>query len=1148
MRISRRSFQSREYMKKLFLVALLLACTGGAFAQIARTSRGKEFYGMIMKNSGATGGANTQPYFRVFLSSPIAATATVEITDGSFSKNVTITPNVVSTVQLPFTAEVSNIEIPESKAIHIVADTDISVYIIYHKIFSSDSYMALPVTSLGNEYTAVCYPSCESFGPDAKASEFGIVATEDNTTVTITPNSTTTNNHPVGIPFSVLLNKGETYLVYGDPNDGSSDLTGSSVVATNPIAFLSGHDRTEIIHDQGVSRNCLVEQIPSNGTLGTSFITVPYAGRVPQVPDYFRVVAAIDSTAVLQNGAPVATINAGQFYDFYTENPTQIQTNNPVILAQYSQSATDNNGNYPSPGDPNSLTYPWDPTMMIIPPTQQFLNDYIFANSVDAAFTSNYVNVVIPDTAASSLMLDGAPVGVPFTKIPGSGFSYAQVPTSQGSHHIAASAPFGLYMYGFGPADAYANTGGASFKVLNGLLVTTSNINFGSVDVDSCKDSTILFKNVGQAPITVWKLTFAGSGAGDFTITGGGPPFTIAPGDSHEVHVNFCPSATGLRGIVNVQISSNAAEHPIITLQGIGLKAGLQASVQSLDCDTARDDYGDGRLDCTRDTTIVIRNTSNLTVNVSSLSITGANATDFSIISPNGGFSLVPGDSISVVIMFQPSADGIRVAALQSVSNAATELNIPLQGEAVSAQLISVPPTYNFGVVKVGATAKGTIVLKNTTAYPILLDPNYFRTNAGGDYLVVQWNGAQYVGGKLEIPPFDSLVVVVSFTPSVSNPQPGQMFYKYSDCRDTNAHEAVSTLFNGNGAYPILGINPNIVDYHRVKIGKQKDSILALQNFGIVTANVKQYAIAGTDAADFLMDTVPVPPDSLLANENDPLGVRFAPLTLGAKHAQLVVTSDDSIAQVVADLYGNATPSSYNVITATDTIHGKIGDTIEMPVHLLTALDDADIDKYHIAVSYDSTMLYPIGVSSDSTWDVMSFPPLLTYGSGFSDIVAQAPGNTTLSGAGTLFYVKMLVLLGDAMQTPLTLTAARYTDNTNDSTAVISAVHHGLFILDGYCGGQQGLVQIAGSYSLGNISPNPLSNSAQIPYDIAIAGHVQLGMYNMLGEQALQFVNEDQQPGHYVAFLNGHSLPEGAYILVLQSGRYRETRRVMVLR
>ncbi|HZV12322.1 MAG TPA: IgGFc-binding protein, partial [Candidatus Kapabacteria bacterium] len=461
-------------MKRFVLIICLAAFSTVVYAQTVRTSRGKEFYGMVMKNSGASTGENTLPYFRVFLSCPVAADASVGITDGSWDTSVAIIPNVVATVELPMSVEDTDNETPEYKAIHIVADTDISVYIIYHKIFSSDSYMALPVTSLGNEYTAVCYSSCTTFG-DNKAPEFGIIATQDSTEVAITPSSTTLAQHSVGVPFNVTLNKGETYLVCGDPNDDASDLTGSSVVATKPIAFLSGHDRTEIVHDSGQSRNCLVEQIPANNMLGTSFITVPYAGRPYPVDDYFRVVAPKDNTSILLNGVVAATINAGQFYEFHAQKPMQIQTNNPVILAQYSQSETDNTGQYIGANPGEYLSYGWDPTMMLVSSTEEFMNDYIIVNSVDAAFTANYVNIVIPDSAVSSLLLDGSNVSAPFLQITGSGFSYAQVPVSQGSHHIEASEPFGVYVYGIGPADAYANMGSAAFKVLTDIHTTVSN-------------------------------------------------------------------------------------------------------------------------------------------------------------------------------------------------------------------------------------------------------------------------------------------------------------------------------------------------------------------------------------------------------------------------------------------------------------------------------------------------------------------------------------------------------------------------------------------------------------------------------------------------------------------------------------------------
>ena len=253
---------------------------------------------MVMKNSGGHGA----PVFPRLPLLPLRRDAELSITDGSYDTTFAIAPNVVSTVNLPLIVEDTSKEIPTMQAIHIVADTDISVYVIYHKQFSSDSYLALPVASLGSEYFAACYLSCSASFGDPKASEFGIVATQDSTLVTITPSSTTLMQHPIGVPFTVTLNQGETFLVYGDPNDMTSDLTGSYVTATKPIAFLSGHDRTEIYHNEGQSRNCLVEQIPPDQSLGTSFITAPYAGRPSPVPDYFRVIATLDSTIVYQNG------------------------------------------------------------------------------------------------------------------------------------------------------------------------------------------------------------------------------------------------------------------------------------------------------------------------------------------------------------------------------------------------------------------------------------------------------------------------------------------------------------------------------------------------------------------------------------------------------------------------------------------------------------------------------------------------------------------------------------------------------------------------------------------------------------------------------------------------------------------------------
>ncbi len=729
-------------MRKLWCAAWVAACVAISGAQPIPTSNGKEFYGMIMQNSGGTAGQ----YFRVFLSSSVLAHASVVMTDGSFSQNVTINPFTVASVDLPATAEVTSIETPQLKAIHIVSDTDISVTIIYHKQYSTDSYLALPVPALGTQYAAVCYQTTATSFEDPRASEFGIVATQNNTNVTITPSSTTLNKHQVGTPFTVTLNQGETYLVYGDPNDLNSDLTGSAVSATQPIAFLSGHDRTELIHNQGQSRNCLVEQIPPNSTLGTSFITVPYAGRPFPVNDIFRVVAIVNNTQILQNGTIIKTINADGFYEFGNTEPQLLQTNNPVVLAQYSQSMTDEKGNYNL-----SPQFVWDPTMMVVPPTQQFISDYVFENTVDpTSFSDAYVNVVILTAETGTLVLDGAQVKNLFTPIGGTTYSYAQISVKQGAHHISAAEPFGIYVYGAGWADGYANAGGVGLRPLNSTLVAQS-VDFGRVKVDSCKDSTFVIKDTGAVAITVTNLAVSGNDSNDFTIIGGAPPFTVAPKDSHIVILKFCPSTYDTLEIDSMVVTTFGVATPMASVQGTGFITGLTAKNY---------DFGKIWIDSCKDSAIIFRDTGDVPIDVYNLELTGIEPAgvpvtgDFSIVSGAPPFMIAPGDSHAVVFKFCPSViDSEEMVQLVISTDAANPPIVTLKGTGLVYGLVG--KNLNFGTYWIDSCRDSTIFISDTGNGAITVSSLVFSGGHSGDFSIISG------GPPFTIAPGDSHAVVV---------------------------------------------------------------------------------------------------------------------------------------------------------------------------------------------------------------------------------------------------------------------------------------------------------------------------------------------------------------------------------------------------
>src|SRR5690606_20569918 len=103
------------------------------------------------------------------------------------------------------------------------------------------------------------------------ASMLGVVATEDNTIVTIVP-TTGTSARPAGVPFSITLDQGETYQLLG--NSAATDFTGSTINSDKPIAVFSGHTCGNVPPTTGFCDH-LVEQIPPLSSLGQSFVTIP---------------------------------------------------------------------------------------------------------------------------------------------------------------------------------------------------------------------------------------------------------------------------------------------------------------------------------------------------------------------------------------------------------------------------------------------------------------------------------------------------------------------------------------------------------------------------------------------------------------------------------------------------------------------------------------------------------------------------------------------------------------------------------------------------------------------------------------------------------------------------------------------------------
>jgi len=83
---------------------------------------------------------------------------------------------------------------------------------------------------------------------------------------------------------------------------------------------------------------------------------------------------------------------------------------------------------------------------------------------------------------------------------------------------------------------------------------------------------------------------------------------------------------------------------------------------------------------------------------------------------------------------------------------------------------------------------------------------------------------------------------------------------------------------------------------------------------------------------------------------------------------------------------------------------------------------------------------------------------------------------------------------------------------------------------------------------LGNY-PNPFNPSTKISYVLAAGGHVNLKVYNMLGQVVATLVNQSEATGTHVVTFNASSLPSGIYIYDLTlNGQSIDRRKALLVK
>jgi len=455
---------NRNWYSTLFTCAVLLHSVSG-LGQTPAHSEGTEFWIGFMQNGYGAQARN------IIISAEQATTGIVEAPLQGWSQTFSVAANSTTTVSVPVSLESQGSEVVSNKGIHVIAQDTINVFAESSQSFTGDATSVLSIANLGTDYIISAAEGLPGFANFYK-SEFVVIAIEDNTEIEITPTEPTAAGRPAGVPFTVILNAGESYQVHASLAD--MDLTGSRVVGTaasgecRPFAVFSGSMCANLPNGCTACDHLYVHLAPVSKWGSRYFTFDP-----DLILEYaYRVIARDNNTIISVDGVNTVTLNAGDWHNVFNATGAHcIEGSNPISVTQLFKGYTCAGSN----GDPSILELNADGQLIRATQFETLGSTQVSAHRLavisDVAFTSN-------------VSVDGNPIpSASFTPYSScSNYAIAYMNLAPGQHDI--DAPHGViaYAYGVGIGESYLYTLGSSTTATLPMSDTTF-CQSGSVDL-----------------------------------------------------------------------------------------------------------------------------------------------------------------------------------------------------------------------------------------------------------------------------------------------------------------------------------------------------------------------------------------------------------------------------------------------------------------------------------------------------------------------------------------------------------------------------------------------------------------------------------------------------------------------------------------
>jgi trimeric autotransporter adhesin len=432
--------------------------------------------------------------------------------------------------------------------------------------------------------------------------------------------------------------------------------------------------------------------ITNNGNEDLVF-SVPTSGNNPAITAGFTLDSS-STCSILSTSSSTATLAAGASCTLAVNFiPTQSGTNTGTLTL------TDNHLNAPG-------------STQVIPLNGTATGTAtVSATLTPAPYDYGSVNVGATATQVFTLTNTGtSPITIASASIPNTVFTIA---SSTCTATLAAGATC-TYIVAFAPTVAgaqttvfsvgYDSTGVTTALSGTGVVPTTApqaaltptTADFGSVTAGTTSAAqTFVLANAGTAALPITSIGLTGANASSFTLAGNTCGTSLAASGSCNIMVTFSPSAAGSFSASLSVVDSIGTQTSV--LSGTGLTAPVSAPQATLTPATAN--FGSVNVgSSSAGQTFTLANAGTAALPITSIGVTGKDASVFSVAANTCGTSLAAGGSCTIAIAFSPAAVGSDTASLAVVDSMGTQSSA-LTGTATAAPAASdftiaaTPPT-----------------------------------------------------------------------------------------------------------------------------------------------------------------------------------------------------------------------------------------------------------------------------------------------------------------------------------------------------------------------------------------------------------------------------------------------------------------------